>query len=261
MPDNPASDSPAPQRVALVTGAGRGIGQAIACRLAADGKAVAVADLNAAGAAATVALIEEAGGRALAVEMDVTDGTSVGKGVVEIERALGSVGILVNNAGWDEPFPFLDTDEPFWERVVDINYAGVLRTTKATLPGMVDAGWGRIVNIGSDAARIGSSLEAVYAGAKGAVIAFTKTIAREAARGGVTANVVCPGPTMTPLIEETLQQSDSADKLLEGMRRAIPMKRLGDPTDIAAAVRFFAGEDTSFITGQTLSVSGGLTMA
>jgi 2-hydroxycyclohexanecarboxyl-CoA dehydrogenase len=144
---------------------------------------------------------------------------------------------------------------------VDINYLGILRTTAATLPKMQEVGWGRIVNIGSDAARVGSSMEAVYAGAKGGVIAFTKTIAREAARSGVTANVVCPGPTMTPLIEETLAESEHADRLLEGMRRAIPMKRLGAPEDIAVGVSFFASEDASFITGQTLSVSGGLTMA
>jgi 2-hydroxycyclohexanecarboxyl-CoA dehydrogenase len=248
-------------RTALVTGAGRGIGRAIALRLAGSGSAVAVADLDAGRAAETVGLIEQAGGRAFAVEMDVTSTASVEKGIAAIEAELGDVEILVNNAGWDEPMLFTDSNEDFWDRVVDINYLGILRTTAATLPKMQQAGWGRIVNIGSDAARVGSSMEAVYAGAKGGVIAFTKTIAREAARAGVTANVVCPGPTMTPLIEETLAEHEHADKLLEGMKRAIPMKRLGTPDDIAVGVCFFASEDTSFITGQTLSVSGGLTMA
>ena len=136
----------------------------------------------------------------MAVRMDVTDGDSVAAGVAEAEAALGPIEILVNNAGWDELRPFLDTDEPFWDRVIEINFKGALRTTRAVLPGMIERGWGRIVNIGSDAARVGSSMESVYSGAKAGVIAFTKTIAREAARSGVTANVVCPGPTRTALL-------------------------------------------------------------
>jgi 2-hydroxycyclohexanecarboxyl-CoA dehydrogenase len=248
-------------RIALVTGAGRGIGRGIACRLAADGRTVVVADIDPALAKETVDLIETAGGRAYPIQVDVTDDGSVASGVADVRRNVGPIEILVNNAGWDEPMLFVDTDPAFWSRVVAINYLGVLRMTHAVLPEMLAANWGRIVNIGSDAARVGSSMEAVYAGAKGAVIAFTKTIARETARKGVTANIVCPGPTLTPLIEETLKKNSNADQLLEGMKRAIPMKRLATPEDIACGVAFFSRDDSSFITGQTLSVSGGLTMA
>jgi 2-hydroxycyclohexanecarboxyl-CoA dehydrogenase len=168
--------------------------------------------------------------------------------------------VLVNNAGWDELRPFLETDEAFWERVIDINFKGCMRVTQAVLPAMVEHGFGRIVSIGSDAGRIGSSLESVYSGTKGAVIAFTKTIAREMARTGVTANVVCPGPTRTPLLDEIVAGREDADKVIGAMTRAVPMKRLGEPEEVAAAVAFLASEQAGFITGQTLSVSGGLTM-
>jgi 2-hydroxycyclohexanecarboxyl-CoA dehydrogenase len=167
---------------------------------------------------------------------------------------------LVNCAGWDEMLPFVDTDEDFWDRVIEVNFKGMLRTTHAVLPGMTERSWGRIVNIGSDAGRVGSSLEAVYSGAKGGVIAFTKTIAREVARRGVTANTVCPGPTDTPMLREVTGGSEG-ERVIDAMTRAVPMKRLGTPADVAAAVAFLCSEDAGYITGQTLSVSGGLTMA
>jgi 2-hydroxycyclohexanecarboxyl-CoA dehydrogenase len=232
------------ERVALVTGGARGIGRAIAQALAADGRRVAVADL-----------LEADVDGALAVALDITDPASVARAVGEVEQALGPVDILVNNAGWDEMRPFLETDEPFWDRVLDINLKGGLRMTKATVPGMVERGWGRVVNIGSDAGRVGSSMEAVYSAAKGGVIAFTKTLAREIARTGVTANTVCPGPTRTPMLAEM------EPKMVERLERAVPMRRLGEPDDVAAAVAFLASERAGYITGQTLSVSGGLTMA
>jgi 2-hydroxycyclohexanecarboxyl-CoA dehydrogenase len=250
-----------PTRAALVTGAGRGIGRAIALALAEDGRSVAVTDLLGDEARAVAGEIAKRGGSAVAVELDVTDPASVRGGVEMAESSLGPIEILVNNAGWDELRPFIDTDEAFWERVLQVNFKGALRMTHALLPGMVDRGFGRIVSIGSDAGRVGSSLESVYSGAKGAVIAFTKTIAREAARDGVTANVVCPGPTDTPMLAGIVAAHEDAQRVIGAMTRAVPMRRLAQPEEIAAAVAFFASERAGFITGQTLSVSGGLTMA
>jgi len=248
-------------RTALVTGGGRGIGRAIAEGLAADGLAVVIADRRRAEAEVVTAAITAAGGQALAVATDVTDADAVAAAVRAADDRFGHVDVLVNNAGWDELKPFLDTDEPFWEQILDINFLGPLRFTRLLLPGMVERGWGRVINIGSDAGRVGSSLESVYAGAKGGLIAFTKTIAREVARSGVTANVVCPGPTDTPLLKDIMDAQDDADAVLKAMVRAVPMKRLARPEEIAAAVRFFADEGSGYVTGQTLSVSGGLTMA
>jgi 2-hydroxycyclohexanecarboxyl-CoA dehydrogenase len=242
------------QRIALVTGAARGIGRAIALALAEDGRRVAVGDLLVDAAEETAVAV---GG--LAVALDVTDAESVAAGVAHVESRLGPIEVLVNNAGWDELRPFVDTDEPFWDRVIEVNFKGCLRVTHAVLPGMIERGFGRIVNIGSDAGRVGSSHESVYAGAKGGVIAFTKTIAREAARAGVSANVVCPGPTRTALLEGMAEQG--GEKLVSSLERAVPMRRLGEPEDVAAAVAFLASERAGYITGQTLSVSGGLTMA
>jgi 2-hydroxycyclohexanecarboxyl-CoA dehydrogenase len=233
-----------------VTGGARGIGRAIVEALAGDGHRLAVADILDAEAAETA----EAVG-AIAVHLDVCDSGSVDEATEQAERELGPISILVNCAGWDEFRPFLQTDEELWDRIIEINYKGPLRTCRRVVPGMVERGYGRVVNIGSDAARVGSSLEAVYSGAKGGVVAFTKTLAREVARHGVTANAVCPGPTQTALLE---QMSDNA---VEALKRAVPMRRLAVPEDIAGAVAFLASDRAAFITGQTLSVSGGLTMA
>ena len=247
------------ERVALVTGGGGGIGRAIAAALAADGHAVAVADLRMDAARASAERVVAAGGRAVPFEVNVTEGRTVEEAIASAERELGPVEILVNNAGWDRFTPFVETDEEFWDRVIAINFKGCLHTTRALLPDMIERGYGRIVNIASDAGRVGSSMESVYAGAKGGVIAFTKTIAREAASAGVTANAVCPGPTRTPMLDQ--MTAEGGEKLVDALVRAVPMRRLGEPEDVAAAVAFFASAGAGFITGQTLSVSGGLTMA
>jgi 2-hydroxycyclohexanecarboxyl-CoA dehydrogenase len=255
MPEQPEN------RVVLVTGAASGIGRAIALALAAEGYAVAVADVQE-DAGGDVAAEAKAGGtQALAVRIDVTDTDSVAMAVERASEALGPIAVLVNCAGWDQLKPFLETDEAFWRKVIAINYEGCLRVTHAVLGGMAERGYGRIVSIASDAARVGSSGEAVYAGAKAGVVAFSKTIAREHARDGVTANVVCPGPTETPLLQGMAEQAADSERLVTALSRAVPMRRLGQPQDAAAAVAFLASERAGYITGQTLSVSGGLTMA
>jgi 2-hydroxycyclohexanecarboxyl-CoA dehydrogenase len=241
-------------RVAFVTGGGRGIGRAIALRLAEEGAMVAIADVDGKSASATAASI---GTQAIGLAVDVTDAASVIAGVAEVERHFGAIHVLINNAGWDKVEPFLDSSEDTWEKVIAINLKGPLHCIKALLPKMVERGHGRIVTIGSDAARVGSSGEAVYSAAKAGVIAFSKSLAREVARHGITINVVCPGPTDTPLFREV---ADANPKLAEALARAIPMRRLGRPEDLTGAVAFLASDDAQFITGQTLSVSGGLTM-
>ncbi len=248
-------------RTAFVTGGAQGIGQGISAALGAQGFAVAVVDLNLDTAQATAGAITADGGRALAVQADVTDTASVQSAVKTVTAELGPVDVAVNNAGWDDFMNFVDTTEEFWDRVLDVNFKGALRVCHAVVPGMTERGFGRVVNIGSDAGRVGSSLEAVYSGAKGGIIAFTKTLAREVARSGVTANTVCPGPTDTPMLRAFAEKSGDGAKVLAGMTRGVPMRRLAEPADIAAAVAFFASDAAGYITGQTLSVSGGLTMA
>jgi 2-hydroxycyclohexanecarboxyl-CoA dehydrogenase len=250
------------KRIAFVTGGGSGIGKGISLALGEAGFHVAVADLNLDAAEATATEITTVGGDATAVMVDVTSTASVDEAVALVTERLGAVEVVVNCAGWDDFMTFLETTEDFWDRILDLNFKGALRVTKAVVPGMIERGWGRVINIGSDAGRVGSSLEAVYSGAKGGIIAFTKTLAREVATTGVTANTVCPGPTDTPALRKFANNSgEDADKVISGMTRAVPMKRLGKPEDVAAAVVFFAGDNTGYITGQTLSVSGGLTMA
>lgn len=250
------------RRVALVVGGAGGIGSEAARQLAAAGRVVAVADVSADGAADVVEGIQRRNGEAISVSLDVTDAESIAIAVERVRSELGQIEILVNTVGWDRLIPFVDTDEDFWARVMDVNYTGVLRTTQAVVPSMVEHGWGRVVNVASDAGRVGSSLESVYSGAKGGVIAFTKTLAREMARKGVTANTVCPGPTDTALLASVGEHlSDGGEKLVGSLGRAVPMGRIATPSDVAPAIVFFASDEAGFITGQTLSASGGLTMA
>lgn len=243
-------------RVAVVTGAGRGIGRAIALGLAGEGYAVGVLDLD---PAATADEIVAAGGRATGVRADVRDLTAMRAAVASVEDALGPVGVLVNNAGWDKLDRFLESDPALWDRLIAINYTGALNTTRAVLERMAGRGGGRIVSIASDAGRVGSSGEAVYSGCKAAIIGFSKALAREVAKDGITVNVVCPGPTETALLAEVM--AGAGEKVLAGMRRAIPLGRLGRPEDIVGAVCFLASDAAGYVTGQVLSVSGGLTMA
>ena len=227
-------------RVAIVTGGASGIGRATAQRLEAEGATVVVADLNAPD------------------PVDVTDAAAVRAFVAGVKEQLGKVDILVSNAGWDRPGPFLETTEDLWDKVIDINYRGHLAVTHAVLPLMIERGYGRVVTVASDAGRVGSSGEVVYSGAKGAVIAFTKAIAREVARHGVNVNCVAPGLVDTPLLDGIM---DGNAGLMSAIVRTIPLHRTGKPEEIAAAVCFLASADADYITGQTLSVNGGLTMA
>ena len=248
-------------RVVIVTGGGGGIGSAVCQGFAAEGGAVAVLDRAADPARAVADAIVDQGGRAIAVECDITERTAVDAAVARVIDELGPVDVLVNNAGWDLFVPFLDTQPDDWSRLIDINLVGALHLHHAVLPGMVARGAGRVVTVSSDAARVGSSGEAVYAACKAGLIALAKTLAREHARHGITFNVVCPGPTDTALLATVTDAAANPDKLREAFRRAIPMGRLGEPDDLVAAVLFFASEGAGFVTGQVLSVSGGLTMA
>ncbi len=245
----------------VVTGGGGGIGSAVCAGFAAEGAAVAVVDRAGDAAAATADSITDRDGRAIAVECDITDRGSVDAAVERVTAELGPIDVLVNNAGWDLFVPFLQTAPDDWSRLIDINLVGALHMHHAVLPAMVQRGSGRVVSVASDAARVGSSGEAVYAACKAGLVAFSKTLAREHARHGVTFNVVCPGPTDTALLATVTDASANPEKLREAFRRAIPMGRLGQPDDLVGAILFFASGAAAFVTGQVLSVSGGLTMA
>ena len=248
-------------RNAVVTGAASGIGRAVALRLAAEGARVGVLDIDPAGAAETVALVRDAGGSAAAHEVDITDLEAVRLAVAAFAAETGEPDVLVNNAGWDKLGAFLDTEPELWRRIVDLNLWGFLHVTHAVASRMRARGAGRIVNIGSDAARVGSMGEGVYSACKGGMVTFTKTLARELARHAVTVNAVCPGPIETPLLQSFADDGDFGAKVVAGMQRLTPMGRLGRPDDLPGLVAFLASDDAAFITGQVISVSGGLTMA
>lgn len=240
----------------LVTGSARGIGRAIAGRLAEEGCAVGVLDRDGAAAEAAAAELRSAGASACALACDLRDGGAVAEAVAACERALGPLYALVNNAGWDRAVDFVESDAAFWRELVDVNLYGPLHATRAVLPGLLARGEGRVVSIASDAGRVGSSGESVYAACKGGIIAFSRSLAREVARKGVTVNCVSPGPTDTAL----LAGIDPSGRLQQALARAIPMGRVGRPEDLSGAVAFLLSADAAYITGQVLSVSGGLTM-
>lgn len=247
-------------KTVIVTGGGGGIGGATCRRFAAEGAKVAVFDMNIEAAQRVADEIKAAGGIAQAFQCNITDRAEVDAAVAAAEAALGPIAVLVNNAGWDVFKPFLKTVPTEWDKLIAINLTGALHMHHAVLPGMVERKYGHIVNVASDAARGGSSGEAVYAACKGGLVALSKTLAREHARQGITVNVVCPGPTDTALLAGVAEGARDPAKLIEAFRSAIPLGRLGQPDDLASAIVFFGSDDASFITGQVISVSGGLTM-
>lgn len=249
------------QKTAIVTGAGGAIGRAICRRLAEEGAIVGVFDIAEANARQTAEAVEGIGGTAVVERVDITDYDAVIAAVHDFETAVGPTDILVNNAGWDRLQNFLDTEPSFWDQVIAINLLGPINMHHIVVRGMAERGAGKVVNIASDAGRVGSSGEAVYSACKGGIIAFTKTLARELARSGVCCNAVAPGPIDTPLLRSFVPEGDLDSGLGKAFQRAIPMRRLGQPDDIPGVVAFLASDDANFITGQVISVSGGLTMS
>jgi 2-hydroxycyclohexanecarboxyl-CoA dehydrogenase len=241
-------------QLALVTGAASGIGRATAAVLAAAGARVVVADIDQAKGEESTAALRAAGHTADFVAVDMTDRASIDSFAARVLERFGAPDVIVNGAGWGKTAPFWDGEPAFWDKVVNLNFVGPMQLVKALVPKMIERGSGRIVNIASDAGRVGSLGETVYSGAKGGLIAFTKSLARETARYGITVNCVCPGPTDTPLMAAV------PDKVKEALVKAIPLRRLGRPEEVADAVLYFCGERAGYTTGQVLSVSGGLTM-
>jgi 2-hydroxycyclohexanecarboxyl-CoA dehydrogenase len=245
-------------KVAIVTGGGQGIGRALSLRLTEEGCKVAIFDLNPEAGKETERLAGDAVVKTY--EVDVGDYAAVKRAVAKVEAELGPIWTLVNNAGWDRPLPFLMTDQALWDKIIRINLYGPLNTHHVVAPLMVERRAGRIINIASDAARVGTSNEAVYSACKGGLISFTKSVARELANKGVLLNAVCPGPTNTPMMASVLGEGEQAVKWKDAMVRGIPLKRMGEPEDYAGIVAFLASDDAGFMTGQTISVAGGMNM-
>lgn len=241
-------------KTVLVTGAASGIGLATAQRFAEADARVILTDINAAVGEEAAAHLRAGGADAHFIPLNITDPASAQAVAERVRLEFDRLDVLVNAAGWDVIEPFMDNTPQYWDKVVALNFMGPIQVTRAMLPLLIESGSGRIVSIGSDAGRVGSYGETVYAGAKGGIIAFTKSLARELTRKQVRVNCVCPGPTDTPLF------ATHSEKMRQALIAAIPMKRLAKPSEIADAVLFFASDRSSFVTGQVLSVSGGLTM-
>jgi len=242
-------------KIAVVTGGASGIGQATAEALAAQGATVCIGDIALDRGETVAAGIRRKGGKAECLQLDLTSADSVRAFAAAALQRFGRVDILVNGAGWGKTQPFVDSDDEFWQRVINLNFVGPMRLTKALLPQMFERKSGRIINVSSDAGRVGSLGETVYSGAKAGLIGFTKALAREGARYGVTVNCVCPGPTDTPLLAAV------PEKIRDAFIKAIPLRRFAKPEEVAGAIVYFALEQSGYVTGQVLSVSGGLTMA
>lgn len=247
-------------KVVVITGGGGGIGSATCLRFAEAKSRVVVADINSDAAEAVAAKIRTSGGQAIAIAFDLTDFDACNAAVERIETEFGPIDILVNNAGWDLFVPFLKSAPDFWAKIMDINLRAVLNITHPVLSRMVERKSGRVISIASDAGRGGSSGESVYAACKAGVIALSKTLARENSRHGITFNCVCPGVTETGMLENFIESAGNKEKLREAFTKAVPMGRLGKPEDLPGVIAFFASDEASFITGQVISVSGGLTM-
>lgn len=247
-------------KVAIITGAAGGIGRSLVQRFLEEGARVAALDLNQAGLDEIKGQFQQYAGQLTTAQLDITDHDAVAKAVQKIHADLKQIDILVNNAGWDAVGQFVDSAPELWDKLIAINLKGPLNLQHAVAPLMIAAGGGKIVNIASDAGRVGSSGEAVYSACKGGIIAFTMSLARETARNGLRVNVVCPGPTDTALLRSFVGEGDYGQKIYDGLKRAIPLKRLGQPDDVPGMVAFLASDDANFITGQSISVSGGLTM-
>jgi 2-hydroxycyclohexanecarboxyl-CoA dehydrogenase len=247
-------------KVIIVTGGGGGMGAAICGRLAEEGAKLAVFDIDRDAAERVASRLRESGSQVHTEAVDIADATAVEAAVSRTEQALGPIDVLVNNAGWDRYRKFLDTDEALRAKVVAINLHGPLNMHHSVLARMSERASGNVINIASDAGRVGSSGQAVYSACKGGIIAFTKTMAREMVRKGIRLNCICPGPTDTPMLQAFLDEGESGKRVYDALKKAIPMGRLGQPEDIPGVVAFFASDDSAFMTGQVVSVSGGLTM-
>jgi len=248
-------------KVCVVTGGAGGIGSAICRRLSEEGAKVAIMDLKREDAAKLAGELSASGAEVRDYCVDITDYEKVRKACESIESELGPIDVLINNAGWDHAAKFVDTDPYLWTKLISINLIGPLNLQHSIVPKMLERGFGRVINISSDAGRVGSSGESVYSACKGGLISFSKTLAREVARKQITVNVVCPGPTDTALFRDFAGSGESGEKLKNALQKAIPFGRLGTPDDLVGAVCFLASDDAAFITGQVISVSGGLTMA
>jgi 2-hydroxycyclohexanecarboxyl-CoA dehydrogenase len=246
--------------VVVITGAAGGIGRALMRRFCEEGAHAVGLDLNAAGLDELAGELEGTSSQLTLRTLDITDYAAVTAAIGQIHAERGQIDVLVNNAGWDLPMQFVESTPEFWEKVISINLRGPLNLQHAVVPLMIAAGGGKIINIASDAGRVGSSGESVYSACKGGIIAFSKTLARETARDNVLVNVVSPGPTDTAILRSFTGGGEYGQKIYDGLKRSIPLKRIAEPEDIVGAVAFLASDDANYITGQVISVSGGLTM-